>query len=300
MLAESFLSSIAYKAELWASHERRGVADVEGETWRNQDSEVNGRFHLGTELKATAKMAEPGRDTETTQEMYRLKSVQNSLPAKRRNGIPLSAPQSIPGKEQPCAKRLDLYRSWSNQSLYQNYPDLHIGGDHVADHTCDSGCVLDQCYDEMSAGPVLFSRDIPSRHSPVTNEPLQRLKAAKLCPGDDCGERTLTLHKEPLSNSVINNYMESKVQELYKQVLEEKLTWCGSITHSLVSHLLMSSLGERPRDPHAGASKALLQSLAALGLQNGSFGQSSEFATPNLQISSPLCQKKPSVAQTPL
>ncbi|KAJ7310303.1 hypothetical protein JRQ81_007207 [Phrynocephalus forsythii] len=287
MLAESFLTSIAYKTELCASHECQRLQAVAGESWNNpfEDAEVHGGLHQESEKKAP-----PCPDTERRPEACR----QKLLPTKRFSKIPLSPPQRIPRKEQPCEKRLDLYRSWSSQSLYQNYPDLHIGGDHIADHTCDSGCIMDQCHDELSAGPVLFSRDIPSRYSSV-NEPLQILKTTKSYHGDESRERTITLYKEPLSNSIINNYIEGKVQELYKQVLEEKLTRCGSITHPLVTNLLMmNNIGEMPHDQPAGPSKALLHSLAVFGLQNGSFGQSSEFATPNLQISPPLCKRKPS------
>uniref|UniRef100_A0A6J0UVQ9 Uncharacterized protein n=1 Tax=Pogona vitticeps TaxID=103695 RepID=A0A6J0UVQ9_9SAUR len=291
MLAESFLTSIAYKAELQASHKCQGLEAIEAESWRNplEEAEGNGDFHTESEKKAFTKMAVLSPDRQV--------SVQKPLPTKRFNHIPPSAPRHIPMKQQLCEKGLDLYRSWSGQSLYQNYPDLHIGGDHIAYHTCDSGCVMDQGCNEPSTGPVLWSRDILSQYSSI-NEPLQRLKAIKLSHGDECGERTITLHKEPLSNSMINNYMESKVQELYKLVLEEKLTQCGH--HSLVSNWLVNNIGELSLDPHGGASKALLQSLAAFGLQNTSGGQSSEFATPNLQISPPLCKRKLSAVHSAL
>ncbi|XP_060105710.1 TLR adapter interacting with SLC15A4 on the lysosome-like [Heteronotia binoei] len=203
-----------------------------------------------------------------------------------------SAPLCIPRREPHCEKELDLYRSWSNQSLYQQYPDLYIGGDHVADHMCDSGCIVDQSDDERTVGPILFSEDIPSGRSPLT-EPLHKCKAAKLwtVPSEEIGERSITLPRQPLSNSMINDYMERKVQELYKQFLDEKLTRCNSITHVLTSNLL-SHLGEvndqlpwERQGEATNARKTLFRSLGLLGLQDASNGNSCECSTPNLQIS---------------
>uniref|UniRef100_A0A8D0DNI0 Uncharacterized protein n=1 Tax=Salvator merianae TaxID=96440 RepID=A0A8D0DNI0_SALMN len=214
-----------------------------------------------------------------------------------------TAPQCIPRKKQQCDQEFDLYRSWSSQSLYQNYPDLHIGGDHVADHTCDSGCVMDQTYGDLCVGPVLLSKDIPLGRSPVI-EHLQTFKSIKAWYGEDVGERSMALHKEPLSNSMLNNYMETKVEELYKQFLEEKLTRCGSITHLLTSNLSMNNINElnfqlchEQQTEAPKAKQTLLHPLALFGLQNLSNGSSSEFSTPNLQISGPHGRKKTSAAQ---
>lgn len=289
MLAESILTSIAYKDEQYKSPKCRVLKKAGEEPWQDKlgNAAVNRDFHLESGTPAAEKIAVTCCETKTDEEVH-LRNVAPKSLTKESNDFPypgaLSSPLSIPRREQHCEKELDLYRSWSCQSLYQNYPDLHIGGDHVADHACDSGCVMDQSQEEQIDGPVLLLEDVPLGHSPQT-EFLQKPKAVKLWNGDDAGDRSMTLHRQPLSNSVINNYMEIKVQELYKQVLEEKLTTCNSITHILTSNLLVNNFSEvslhMSHEPHL------------CGLQN----TSSEFSTPNLQISTLLCKAKSSALQ---
>ncbi|XP_062997821.1 TLR adapter interacting with SLC15A4 on the lysosome-like [Elgaria multicarinata webbii] len=301
MLAESFLAQLAYRDEEYELHLCQGLKPVGGDSWEDHliDTDEHQGFHPESKKQAAVNMVATCYDMGMDREAHQRNSVPKP-PMKEGNDIPPSAPVRIPRREQYCEEELDLYRSWSCQSLYQNYPDLHIGGDHIADHTCDSGCIMDQTYDERSAGPVLLSKDIRLGHSPIS-EPQQNSKDTKFSHGEEAGERSMTLHKEPLSNSMINNYMEKKVQELYNQFLEEKLTQCSSINHLLMSNLLMNNIGEVHRqlshDRHIDASKAtqtLLHSLALFGLQNTSNGNSSEFSTPNLQISTPHGRRQPS------
>ncbi|XP_061454869.1 TLR adapter interacting with SLC15A4 on the lysosome-like [Rhineura floridana] len=286
MLAESILIGIAYKDEPSKPHQCQALKAGGEDPWQNQfrDAEVNRDFCSESKKQAAEKMVAACCDLERGQDAHQ------KAPMKECNNIPQSEPWCILRQGQHCEHELDLYRSWSSQSLYQNYPDLHIAGDHIADHTCDSGCIMEQTYNELSAGPVLVSKDIPLGHSPVT----ELLQKSKTWYGEEIGEKSMTLHKQPLSNSMLNNYMEAKIQELYKQFLEEKLTRCGSITHFLTSNLLMNNISEvnsqLSHEKHDDASKAtqtILHSLALFGLQN-----SSEFSTPNLQISTSLCKMK--------
>ncbi|XP_062819996.1 TLR adapter interacting with SLC15A4 on the lysosome isoform X2 [Anolis carolinensis] len=292
MLAESFLAGIAYRAEPPKPRRCVGLKSVEGECWRERlvSKDDHQDFHAECKQMATQKLGATC-EMEMDQSAAPQNLIKNQSLMNGSNNFPLSAPQPIVRREQHCENELDLYRSWSSQSLYQNYPDLHIGGDHIADHTCDSGCVLDQGYDELSAGPVLLSKDIPLGHS-LGNESLQKPRLIKVWPGDETGEKSMMLHKEPLSNSMLNNYMETKVQEFYKQFWEEKLTGSSSPNHFTTSYLLMNNTSDMPTEQHTEASKALLQSLALFSLQNLSSGNSNEFSTPNLQISAPLCKKK--------
>ncbi|KGL90597.1 Uncharacterized protein CXorf21, partial [Charadrius vociferus] len=195
----------------------------------------------------------------------------------------------IPRREQN-SKQMDLYRSWSCNSIYQNYPDLHIGGDRVGDHMCDSGCVLDHVCDELPDGPVLLSVDIPLGQSPLCEHP--RKPSIKSLSGDEAGERSIMLHEEPLSNSVLNKYMETKVTELYKQFFEENLTRCGSVTSLLTCSMMRNNLNQISfqisQEWNIETSKArevLLHSLALFSLRNTANRNSSEFSTPDLQIS---------------
>uniref|UniRef100_A0A8C9MGS4 Uncharacterized protein n=1 Tax=Serinus canaria TaxID=9135 RepID=A0A8C9MGS4_SERCA len=185
---------------------------------------------------------------------------------------------------------VDLYRSWPCHSIYQNYPDLQIGGDRVGGHTCDSGCVLDHVCDELPDGPVLLSIDIPLGQSPLCEHP--KKPSGMSLPGDEAGERSLLLSEEPLSNSTLNKYVEAKVAELYKQFFEESLARCGSITNLLTCSWIRNSLDQISvqisQEQNIETSKArgaLLHSLALFSSRNTPNRNSSEFSTPNLQIS---------------
>ncbi|KFU88847.1 Uncharacterized protein CXorf21, partial [Chaetura pelagica] len=185
-------------------------------------------------------------------------------------------------------EQLDLYRSYSCSCIYQNYPDLHIGGDHVGDHTCDSGCVLDHVCDELPDGPMLPSIDIPLGEPPLCEHP-QKPHARSLA-GDEAGERSIVLCEEPLSNSVLNKYMERKVAELYQQVFEEHLARCGSVTNLLMCSLLRNNLNQisfqiSQEMETSKAREMLLHSLALFSFHNTASRSSSELSTPSLQIS---------------
>ncbi|XP_063169436.1 TLR adapter interacting with SLC15A4 on the lysosome-like [Candoia aspera] len=287
MLAESFLAVFAYQVEPCDSHQGRLLKTVGGETWKSQsaDTDANEKFSVESNQPAADEKMVGIHGDNLDQKGHQWIPGEDT-PKNKSHKITLSVPQNMPREEQHYEKEVDLYRSWSCQSLYQNYPDLHIGGDHITDHTGDSGCIMDQTYYELS-GPVLMSKDIPL-DIPF---PSQKPKVLKLGHGDEVGEKSMVLYKEPLSNSVLNNYMEKEVQELYKQFLEEKLTQCNSITHFLMSNVLMSN-GEVHHPLSHGHQQTLLHSLARFGLHNTSSGNSSEFSTPNLQISTPLCKRK--------
>lgn len=302
MLAESVLTGIAYRDETYKSRDHRRLKTASDDSWQDEliATEEDRDFHPKAERQGVQTGPEVSCAKETDPEVHQGRPAEKP-PTKRSINTSASPPLCIPRKEQYYEK-LDLYRSWSGQSLYQNYPDLHIGGGHIADHTCDSGCVMDEACAELSNGLVLLSEDFPSGQP----APLNHLssKVIKTSNGDEAGERSITVHKEPLSNSMINIYMEVKVQELYKQFMEEELTRCSSPTHILTSNLLMSNIGEVSRqwsyESHVEASEAtwaLWHSLARRGFQNISRGSSDEFSTPNLQISKPLPERKSSVAQ---
>ncbi|XP_032928694.1 TLR adapter interacting with SLC15A4 on the lysosome-like [Catharus ustulatus] len=193
--------------------------------------------------------------------------------------------------------QVDLYRSWPCNSIYQNYPDLQIGGDRVGGHTCDSGCVLDHVWDDLPDGPILLSIDIPLGQSPLCEHP--KNPSGMSLPGDEAGERSLALSEEPLSNSTLNKYMEAKVAELYKQFFEESLARCGSITNLLTCSWIRNSLdqisvqiSQEQNIETSRARGALLHSLALFSSRNAPNRNSSEFSTPNLQISNTAGAKR--------
>ncbi|XP_063280288.1 LOW QUALITY PROTEIN: TLR adapter interacting with SLC15A4 on the lysosome-like [Prinia subflava] len=188
-----------------------------------------------------------------------------------------------------------LYRSWPCNSTYQNYPDQQIGGDHVGG-TRDLGCVLDHVCDEIPDGPVLLSTDIPLGQSPLCEQPEK--PSGMSLPGDEAAERSLVLSHEPFSNSMLNKYMEAKVAELYKQFFEENLSRCGSITNLVTCSWIRNSLDQISvqisQEKNIETSKArgaLLHSLALFSSRNAPNRNSSEFSTPNLQISNAVSAK---------
>ncbi|KFP84971.1 Uncharacterized protein CXorf21, partial [Apaloderma vittatum] len=195
----------------------------------------------------------------------------------------------IPKRDQH-PEQVDLYTSWSWNSIYQNYPDLHIGGDRVGAHTCDSGCVLDHVWDEPHDGPVLLSVDIPLGQSPLCEHPEK--PSVKSLPGDESGERSIVLGEEPLSNSMLNKYMETKVAEFYKQFFEESLARCGSVTNLLACSFIRNNLNQisfqisqEQKIETLKAREVLLRSLALFSSCNTANRSSSELSTPDLQIS---------------
>ncbi|XP_056395029.1 TLR adapter interacting with SLC15A4 on the lysosome-like [Hyla sarda] len=194
------------------------------------------------------------------------------------SGAPSQA-LAIPKREALTADSLDLYTSWSSPygSIYKNYPDLHIAGDHIL-HKVDSGCILDT---DGEDGPVLLSADIISTSPPNEN------------PGglpEEAGAPSVesqTLPSAPFSNSVLNGFLEKKMQELYKQCYEETLTagasphaalWSTILMHNV--HQISLQISQEKNVDQAKAKQAVLQCLCC-----ATSGGSSEFITPVLHIS---------------
>ncbi|XP_067405849.1 TLR adapter interacting with SLC15A4 on the lysosome-like [Emydura macquarii macquarii] len=301
MLAEGILTGILYKERnqnIDKPHKCHINRKNERETWKDHLKDTPAIKDFASESEKQNKIIAKGSNFEHHKELQ-WKSKEE-LPAKEHNNAcvkgTISTALLIPGREQH-EKQLDLYRSWSCHSIYQNYPDLHIGGDHVVDYMRDSGCIMDHISDELIDGPVLLSVDIPLGHSPL-NKPLET-SATKLLNGDEGGERSMTLHKQPLSNSALNNYMDRKVEELYKQFFEENLTRCGSVTNLLTSNLIMNNLtqislqlSQEQTLEKSKAREMLFHSLALFSFCNAASGNSSEISTPNLQFSNLLSKRK--------
>lgn len=192
----------------------------------------------------------------------------------------------IPRREALSDVTLDLYTSWSSRygSIYKNYPDLHIAGDHILSKV-DSGCILDtDCED----GPVLLSADIVSSSPPNENP------GVLLDDGGDPSVESHTLPSTPFSNSALNGFIEKKMQELYKQCYEEKLTTGGSphtllwsaIMHNV--HQISLQISQEQNLDQSKAKEAVLQCLCC-----ATSGGSSEFITPILHISGQDSKTKP-------
>lgn len=193
------------------------------------------------------------------------------------SAVSSSQAMAIPSRDAVATSgSLDLYTSWSSNyaSLYKNYPDLHIGGDHILKKK-DSGCVL-ECED----GPVLLSVDIDSSSPPT--DLLEGPPEEGVLNSEDGN----VLPSAPFSNSVLNGFLEKKMQELYKQCFEEALLTNGSPNpkspYILMVNLNQMSLmvSQEQNMNHARAKEAILQYLCS-----ATSGGSSEFITPILHIS---------------
>ncbi|XP_008821188.1 uncharacterized protein CXorf21-like [Nannospalax galili] len=294
MLGEAFLTEFLYKEQKHAKFCKplrcKKTLNDEKEMWKkkllDRDDNSPPRLKKENEEKVIkGSLIELGNDAaqeNPENELLVAKCKSTPLPGNVSIALP------IPRREHD-EQQLDLYRSWSCTSICQNYPDLQIGGDHVG-NMYDSGCSVEHTHDEFCNGPLLFSVDKPLGHSPKVDS-LE--KTSKLLNGDEIQEKSMILHKQPLSNSMLNSYMEKKVDELYKQFLEENLTRCLSITNFMTCNLLMNNVNQISlqisQEHNIEASKtreALLHSLARCNLHNVSHRNSTELSTPNLQISS--------------
>ncbi|XP_014440872.1 uncharacterized protein CXorf21 homolog [Tupaia chinensis] len=296
MLGEALLIEFLYKERKYTKICKpftcQKTSNDEKETWKKklldiEDNSLSPAKMETQEKEVKESLAEQSNDiiqVISAEERTVVKCKDTPLPGNMSIALP------IPKREQHNERQLDLYRSWSCTSICQNYPDLQIGGDRVG-NIYDSGCFVEHIHDDVFHGPRLLSVDVPLGHS-LNIKPLEKPAASKLLNGDDIREKSMLFHKQPLSNSMLNSYMDKKVDELYKQFLEENLTRCRSISNLMASNLLMNNVNQISlqisQEQNIEASKAreaLLHSLALYNLRNISHGNSSEFSTPNLQIS---------------
>ncbi|XP_034342062.1 TLR adapter interacting with SLC15A4 on the lysosome-like [Arvicanthis niloticus] len=301
MLGEAFLTEFLYKeqrhAKLYKPLRCKKTSIDKKENRENKLLDIPDNSLPPLKTGSQEKVIE-GSLTEQDNDSSQMKSM-DQLPVAKCKSTPLSGNVSVAlpiPKKGHDETQLDLYRSWSCTSICQNYPDLQIGGDHVR-HMYDSGCFVEHTHDDVCNGPLLLSVDIPLGHSPKM-EPPEKTSTSKLFNGDEIREKSMLLHKQPLSNSMLNNYMERKVDELYKQFLEENLTRCLSITNLMASSILMNNVNQISlqisQEQNIDASKAreaLLHSLALCNLRNVSQRNSTELSTPNLQISNQASQE---------
>ncbi|XP_021434416.1 protein CXorf21 [Oncorhynchus mykiss] len=235
-------------------------------------------------------------------------SLQQALHSQRPHpGRHISPEMEIPGQARSGGDVPFLVPS-SCQSICQNYSDLHIGGDQVLPLSDHDGELL-PCSDTLADGPFLYSCDVlpaaddspPDRAS--EDRPLHPLQV-----GSGLGssrwragsgrDRSFLLQgcEGPLSNSLLNRYLEHKLLDLYQQYMLESMAREGGCnegfpSHLLASELLLTSLDQitlqLSREGHLEAGRAKDMVLSCL-LRVASGLQSSEISTPLLQISTDL------------
>ncbi|XP_077584733.1 TLR adapter interacting with SLC15A4 on the lysosome [Stigmatopora nigra] len=185
------------------------------------------------------------------------------------------------------------------RSICKNYSDLHIGGDQVLPLSAN---FEHQIHVEVQAppGPFLQLCDVPP---PGEEDSLPRRSAqiGLLLPfrggsnhwrNGSGRDRSFFLQGRdgPFTNSLLNNYLEQKLLDLYQQYMMEKMARnSGSVCPLLASEMVMTSLDQitlqlsREGNLDAGVAKGML--LSCLMRVAGEV-ESSEISTPVLQISS--------------
>ncbi|XP_035612435.1 TLR adapter interacting with SLC15A4 on the lysosome [Oncorhynchus keta] len=235
-------------------------------------------------------------------------SLQQALNSQRPHpGRHISPEMEIPGQARSGGDVPFLVPS-SCQSICQNYSDLHIGGDQVLPLSDHDGELL-PCSDTQADGPFLYSCDVlpaaddspPDRAS--EDRPLRPfqggsgLGSSRWRAGSGRDQSFLLQGCEgPLSNSLLNRYLEHKLLDLYQQYMLESMAREGGCnegfpSHLLASEMLLTSLDQitlqLSREGHLEAGRAKDMVLSCL-LRVASGLQSSEISTPLLQISTDL------------
>ncbi|XP_075054163.1 TLR adapter interacting with SLC15A4 on the lysosome isoform X2 [Mixophyes fleayi] len=180
----------------------------------------------------------------------------------------------------------------SCKNICRDYNDLHIAGDQVmamnsvtSDFTCNSSF-------EFGEGPFLQSSEIPPTMDSLcvpTNDPTKKL-AKRDSWKVSIKDKSIINHEQPLSNSILNEYLERKVIELYKQYMMD-ISCSTSSTHIMNSELIMNNVQQisvqLSREQNMETNKAKDMVISYL-LRLASEKQSNVISTPDLQISSNL------------
>ncbi|XP_072450736.1 TLR adapter interacting with SLC15A4 on the lysosome-like [Chiloscyllium punctatum] len=288
MLAEGFLTRIGY------SHQRECV---------HQDNNVNPKRVPKTKNDSWEMLFSSSEFSESIDhEQYNAEEILDSkkgqsLPYQREEKatakvarVPIferkiSDVLDIPKPNGCSENNLDLYRSWS--PICHSYTDLQIAGDNVTPHSPSSkGCLVDYGYESCNRPILQLENQSGWPSVPGSGYEVWSQSGTEANLNSD---RSIVLLKEPLSNSVLNRYMEQKVAELYKQYLEDSMTKCTSPTDIMGSHFLMTNIDQISlqisHDNNMEPTKAkdiVLNCLFSVACAT----PSSDICTPNLQISS--------------
>ncbi|KAM5181512.1 TLR adapter interacting with SLC15A4 on the lysosome [Mantella aurantiaca] len=183
----------------------------------------------------------------------------------------------------------------SCKDICRDYNDLHVAGDQVmainsvmTDFTCETSY-------EFGEGPFLQSSQIPSAMDSlcVATDNMQRKLSNRNPSGWKEGsikDKSIMNQEQPLSNSILNEYLERKVIELYKQYMMD-MSSSASPTHIMASELIMNNVQQismqLSREQNMETNKAKDMVISYL-LRLASEKQSNFISTPDLQISSNL------------
>lgn len=181
------------------------------------------------------------------------------------------------------------------QSICQDYSDLQIGGEQVLPLQVSDGQLPPAMDPFLQSSDVLPAADDPppqTSHGGLLN-PL-RGGSNRWRPGS-VRDRSFLFHDRegPLSNSLLNRYLEQKLMDLYQQYMIENIAregepHAGPICPLLGSEMVLTSIDQitlhlsREGNLEAGLAKDMVLSCL---LRVAGDKQSSEISTPLLQIS---------------
>ncbi|XP_018416609.1 PREDICTED: uncharacterized protein CXorf21 homolog [Nanorana parkeri] len=185
----------------------------------------------------------------------------------------------------------------SCKNICRDYNDLHVAGDQVmAINSVMSNSTCKNSF-EFGEGPFLQSSQIPSAMDSLcvaTNDlPRRHSKHDSSCWKEtSIKDKSIMSQEQPLSNSILNEYLERKVIELYKQYMMDLS--CGTSNHIMDSELIINNVEQismqLSREQNMEANKAKDMVISYL-LRLASGKQSNVISTPvistpDLQISS--------------
>ncbi|XP_008570822.1 PREDICTED: uncharacterized protein CXorf21 homolog [Galeopterus variegatus] len=286
MLSEGYLSGLAYSSDThWscASYNEQAIGEKEEKTnsvaalpYSSVDETQIRSLYMS--CKSSGKFISPVHSRESQHSRSQRVTVLQTNPN--------------PVFESPNLAAVEICRDPSREtylvppsckSICKNYNDLHIAGDQVM--AINSVTTDFPSETSFEYGPLLKSSEIPlpmedsisTQPSEFPQKPIQQYSSS-------IKEKiSLQMHK-PISNAVLNEYLEQKVVELYKQYIMDTTFHDSSPTQILASELIMTSVDQIShqvcREKNLETSKArdiVLSRLLQL--------VSTEISTPSLHIS---------------
>ncbi|XP_004689985.1 PREDICTED: uncharacterized protein CXorf21 homolog [Condylura cristata] len=176
----------------------------------------------------------------------------------------------------------------SCKSICKNYNDLHIAGDQVM--AINSVTTDFPSTGSFEYGPLLKSSEIPlpmedsmfTHPSDFPQKPIQQYSSYWRI--TSIKEKSSLQIQKPISNAVLNEYLEQKVVELYKQYIMDTVFHDSSPTQILASELIMTSVDQislqvsREKDLETSKARDIVISRLLQLV-------STEISTPSLHIS---------------
>ncbi|XP_054830617.1 TLR adapter interacting with SLC15A4 on the lysosome [Eublepharis macularius] len=172
----------------------------------------------------------------------------------------------------------------SCNSICKNYNDLHIAGGQVMPM---SSVKTDFNYDS-GIGPFLESSEIPPPMDSISVPPVE-VPRKPIQRYSSCWRvASIMQHQQPLSNSILNDYLEEKLVELYKQYIMDGMGNSASPTQILASEFIMTNVDQismkLSQERNMKTTKAKDMVISCL-LRLASGKASTEMSTPSLHIS---------------